>query len=377
MINIGITGQSGFIGSHLFNTLGLYPDEFRRIPFEDRFFDKEDVLRSFVKQCDVIIHLAAVNRHPDPEVIYNTNIELTNRMTQAMCAEKVAPHVVYSSSVQESEDNLYGKSKQKCREILENWANDYQASFTGLIVPNVFGPFGRPNYNSFIATFCYKLTHNEKADIIQNNVVKLIYVGNLCNYIIEKIKEVSLHKKAKVEKIYVPYDFKNKVSDVLSTLETFKDLYFDKGYIPAINNADHLNLFHTFLSYIDYDTYFPRKLEKHKDERGVFVEILRLTTGGQISFSTTVPGVTRGNHYHTRKVERFTVLKGKARIEFRKIGTDKVHIFYLTGNEPAYVDMPIWYTHNITNVGDEDLYTQFWINECYNPEDGDTYFENV
>jgi UDP-2-acetamido-2,6-beta-L-arabino-hexul-4-ose reductase len=107
------------------------------------------------------------------------------------------------------------------------------------------------------------------------------------------------------------------------------------------------------------------------------VETIKLGVGGQVSFSTTVPGITRGNHYHTRKIERFTVIKGKARIQLRKIGTDEVMDFYLDGNEPSYVDMPIWYSHNITNIGEDELYTQFWINEWYNPADGDTYFEEV
>jgi UDP-2-acetamido-2,6-beta-L-arabino-hexul-4-ose reductase len=116
---------------------------------------------------------------------------------------------------------------------------------------------------------------------------------------------------------------------------------------------------------------------QHTDTRGSFVEVIRLGIGGQVSFSTTVPGITRGNHYHTRKIERFAVIKGKALIQLRRIGTDAVLDFYLDGDEPAYVDMPIWYTHNITNIGDEVLYTNFWINEFYDPNDPDTYFENV
>lgn len=128
---------------------------------------------------------------------------------------------------------------------------------------------------------------------------------------------------------------------------------------------------------MNYPIKFPVKLRQHIDDRGTFVETIKIGIGGQVSFSTTIPGITRGNHFHTRKIERFTVIKGKARIQLRKIGTYEVLDFYLDGNEPSYVDMPIWYTHNITNIGEEDLYTQFWINEWYNPEDGDTYFEEV
>jgi len=118
-------------------------------------------------------------------------------------------------------------------------------------------------------------------------------------------------------------------------------------------------------------------LKKHSDERGSFVETIKLKSGGQVSFSTTVPGITRGNHFHTRKAERFAVIKGVAKIELRKIGTDEKYTFILDGENPSYVDMPIWFTHNITNIGNEELYTIFWINEEYNSEDPDTYFEEV
>jgi UDP-2-acetamido-2,6-beta-L-arabino-hexul-4-ose reductase len=128
---------------------------------------------------------------------------------------------------------------------------------------------------------------------------------------------------------------------------------------------------------MDIKNHFPVSFVEHVDDRGSFVEIIRLGVGGQVSFSTTVPGITRGNHYHTRKIERFAVIKGKALIQLRRIGTDEVLDFYLDGDAPSYVDMPIWYTHNIKNIGDEVLYTNFWINEFYAPNDPDTYFENV
>ena len=175
----------------------------------------------------------------------------------------------------------------------------------------------------------------------------------------------------------VPHTSKAKVSEVLSLLKKYKTEYQDKGEIPLINNPFELNLFNTFRSYMDIANHFPIKFEQHTDPRGSFVEVIRLGVGGQVSFSTTVPGITRGNHFHTRKIERFAVIKGKALIQLRKIGTEEVLDFYLDGNEPAYVDMPIWYTHNIKNIGDEVLYTNFWINEPYNEDDADTYFEEV
>lgn len=377
MIKVGITGQAGFVGTHLYNTLGLFPLEFERVPFEDVFFQDESVLRGFVKQCDVIVHLAAMNRHPDPQVIYETNLLLVNQLIGALNAEKVTPHLLFSSSTQEERDNEYGKSKREGRELLEQWASQNGASFTGMVVPNVYGPFGRPNYNSFIATFCYKLTHGESPQVLQDSDVNLIYVGSLCDHILEKIRAVQASSSPVIERDLVPFDFEKKVTDILALFENFKALYFDQGFIPELKDRNDVNLFNTFRCYIDHESRYPVKLVQHADPRGVFVETIKLGVGGQVSFSTTVPGITRGNHYHTRKIERFTVIKGKACIQLRKIGTDEVLNFYLDGNEPSYVDMPIWYTHNITNIGDDELYTQFWINEWYNPEDGDTYFEQV
>ncbi len=377
MIKVGITGQPGFVGTHLYNMLGLVNDEFERVSFEDAFFQDENRLRNFVKRCDVIVHLAAMNRHPDPKVIYRTNIQLVKQLIDAMVAEKVTPYVLFSSSTHEELDNEYGNSKREGRSLLEEWARQNGASFTGMVVPNVYGPFGRPNYNSFIATFCYKLTHGETPHVLQDSDVRLIYVGNLCNYILNKIREVRNFSFSIIERDAVPYDFDKKVTEILSLFENFRELYFDQGIIPVLKDKNEMNLFNTFRCYIDQATHFPAKLVQHVDSRGAFVETIKLGVGGQVSFSTTVPGVTRGNHYHTRKIERFTVIKGKARIQLRKIGADEVLNFDLNGAEPSYVDMPIWYTHNITNTGEEELYTQFWINEWYNPEDGDTFPEKV
>lgn len=372
MKKIGITGQEGFVGTHLYNTLGLYPDRFERIPFERRFFEEEALLDAFVQQCDVVVHLAAMNRHPEPEVIYQTNIDLVRQLMHSLERTQSKAHVLFSSSSQEERDNLYGKSKKEGRELLANWALRSGGKFTGLVIPNVFGPFGLPNYNSFIATFCHKLTHDEIPQIDHDGEVNLIYVGELVQ---EIIAQIELEKSCDLYE--VPYTTTQKVSNVLALLQTYKAQYFNNGEIPMIQNTFQHQLFNTYRSYIDHKSYFPVKFTKHTDPRGAFVEVIRLGIGGQCSFSTTVPGITRGNHYHTRKIERFAVIKGKALIQLRKIGTNDVLDFYLDGNEPAYVDMPIWHTHNIKNIGDEELYTIFWINEAFNPEDSDTYFEEV
>ncbi|MEN0053976.1 MAG: NAD-dependent epimerase/dehydratase family protein [Mucilaginibacter sp.] len=371
-IRIGITGQEGFIGQHLYNTLGLFPEEFERIAYERNYFDDQELLEKFVSKCDVIIHLAAVNRHNDPQVIYDTNVALVDKLISALVKSNSNAHVFFSSSSQEEKNNIYGQSKKQGRKSLSEWAIKSGGKFTGLIIPNVFGPFGHPYYNSFIATFCHQLTHNELPRIEQDGLVGLIYVGDLVSTILKEIRG-SVGKDGLV----IPYTDQKKVSEILLLLESYKSQYFNSGSVPKLENTFELNLFNTFRSYIDTKNHFPAKFTVHADTRGAFVEIIRLNVGGQVSFSTTHPGITRGNHYHTRKIERFAVIKGSALIQLRKIGTDEVLDYYLDGNEPAYVDMPIWYTHNIKNIGEGELYTNFWINEFFDPNDPDTYFEVV
>lgn len=399
MLRVGITGQSGFIGNHLFNFLSLKKEEVSLIPCRDEFFQNKSQLESFVKQCDTVVHLAAMNRHGDPQVIYDTNILLVNQLIEACESTGSTPHILFSSSTQEEKDNLYGKSKREGRQLLEDWAKRNSASFTGLIIPNVFGPFGNPYYNSVVATFCHQLTHGETPKIDVDGEMKLIYVGELVEEIYLKIKDKSLKTKVNeegergregdlegerreekginVENIWVKYTSEKKVSEILNLLEGYNENYFGKGIFPNLNDRFELNLFNTFVCYIDHQKFFPFYLKLNTDDRGTFVETVKLNSGGQVSFSTTKPGITRGNHYHTRKAERFAVIKGKARIELRRIGTDKVLSFELDGDKPSFVDMPIWYTHNITNTGTDEVYTIFWINEPFNADDPDTFFENV
>ncbi len=379
MIKIGITGQVGFVGTHLFNMLGLNPEKFERIPFEDEYFSDDSKLKAFVENCDAIVHLAAMNRHNDPQVIYNTNIQLVEKLIGACESTNSTPHILFSSSTQEERDNLYGKSKKEGRELLESWAERNNAKFTGFVIPNVFGPFGNPYYNSVIATFCHQLTHNEQPKIEVDGEIKLIYVTELVNEIINHIITMQSEPKdtAIIDTVAIKHTAQIKVSVLLQKLTDFKHNYFEKGIIPNLDNPFEKNLFNTFLCYIDHNTFFPFHLKLNTDERGSFIETIKLNSGGQVSFSTTVPGITRGNHFHTRKAERFAVIKGKARIEIRKIGTDKIFSFDLDGSQPSFVDMPVWFTHNITNVGDDDLYTIFWINEQYKQDDPDTYFEKV
>jgi UDP-2-acetamido-2,6-beta-L-arabino-hexul-4-ose reductase len=375
MLKVGITGQSGFIGTHLYNYLNLKKEEIVTVPFKDSFFQSKTELNAFVSECDVIVHLAAMNRHGDPQVIYDTNLKLVNQLIEALETTKSKPHVLFSSSTQEERDNLYGKSKRDGRRLFELWAERNNAAFSGFVIPNVFGPFGNPFYNSVVATFCHQLTHNEQPRIDVDATLLLIYVNELVDLFYRKLS--GKIPGAPVEIVKVPHTSENKVSEILKKLEYFKSVYFEANSLPSLDNIFEINLFNTFRSYIDQASRFPVMLKKNSDPRGVFVETIKSSLGGQFSFSTTLPGITRGNHFHTRKIERFIVIKGKATIELRRIGTDEILHFDLNGDQPSFVDMPVWYSHNITNVGDEELITLFWINEFFNPDDPDTYFEPV
>ncbi len=408
MIKVGITGQPGFMGTHLYNFLGLKKDMITRIPFRDEFFSNKDLMNAFVKECDTIVHIAGVNRHNEPEVIYNTNIQLALELIRAMEETGSKPHVIFSSSTQEERDNPYGKAKREARHLFEAWAGRNDCSFTAFIIPNVYGPFGNPYYNSVIATFSYQLTHNEQPKIEVDGLLKLIYIGELVELFYKEIvnnyelritnygsnapKPEARNAKPETRSPepearslkpeacsrLIPYTAEMKVTELLNILQSFKTLYFDQGIIPPLNSSFETNLFNTFRCYIETPLHFPVNLKLNTDDRGSFVETIKLAgIGGQVSFSTTKPGITRGNHYHIRKVERFAVIKGEALIQLRKIGTDGILNYRLSGDQPAYVDMPVWYTHNITNVSSEDLYTIFWINEFFNPDDPDTYFEIV
>ncbi|MDD2262309.1 MAG: NAD-dependent epimerase/dehydratase family protein [Clostridia bacterium] len=410
MIRIGITGQAGFIGTHLYNTLSLNKDMYECIPFKDEYFQAEETLDTFVKQCDVIVHLAAMNRHADINVLYDTNVGLVQKLIAAMERTNCKPYVIMSSSLQEERDNLYGKSKRDGRELFNKWADRNDAAFTGLIIPNVFGPFGVPFYNSVISTFSHQVVMGEEPRIEVDACLKLIYVGDLVDRMIslttEYTENTEEHRKQtkvvdnastegtestennsqfsilnsqlnKPERlIHVDHMAEYRVTELLEKLKGFRELYQVKGIFPDMRDRFELCLFNTFRSYIPKE-HFPVKYMKHADPRGVYVETMKFCSGGQAAYSTTVPGITRGNHFHVRKVERFAVIQGKASIKLRKYGSDEVIEYILDGSEPGYVDMPIWYTHNITNIGDGELVTLFWINEFYDPSDPDTYYEEV
>jgi len=368
MINIGITGQNGFIGWHLLNTLKLSPNKYCIINFDSTFFSKDDELDKFVTKCDVIVHLAGVNRGSET-FIRSTNLKITQNLINALSRTRAKPHIMYASSVKEFEGTEYGESKKASRILLDNFCKVNCINFVGLVIPNVFGPFCRPHYNSVIATFCYQLCNEIRPTILVDSNLKLLYVGELVQEILLLINE-SINNSMYI----VSHSNTFRVSTILDILEKYDNEYRIRGNFPMCNSNFEVNLFNTYRSYIDHQKHFPRYYNVNSDSRGDFVVINQSSIPGQYSYSTTKCGFVRGNHFHTRKIERFSVIKGKALISLKRVSTKNSQEFVLDGENPAWVDIPIWHLHTLANIGVDELVTVFWISEFYDEQDSDTFY---
>jgi UDP-2-acetamido-2,6-beta-L-arabino-hexul-4-ose reductase len=367
---IVITGYVGFMGSHLADRLSREKDLV--IPqFEDAFFADQNKLGEMFKGADTIVHLAAMNRGDENE-IYKTNIDLVKKLIQSLDAIGARPHVLFSSSTQASLDNTYGKSKIEGERLLREWSDRTGAPVTAMVIPNVFGDRGRPFYNSVVATFCHLLTHGGKPEIKVDKELPLIYISELCEVFWNCIN----NPPAGFRRYEIPATSSAKVTEILAMLEHFRDCYYEKKVVPYLPDAFHRNMYNVFLAYAEAAD-FEQPLILRADDRGSLFEVVKQEKGNQMFFSTTKPGIVRGNHYHTRKMEKFCVVKGQAVIRLRRIGTDKVIEYRVSGEKPSVVEMPVFYTHNIENVGDSELLTLFWTSEVFDPSDPDTYFEKV
>jgi len=368
-VRIVISGHTGFVGGHLLRNLNLHFPNHNLI-----LLNKEDFLsdnfNNKIQNEDFIYHLAGVNRAETDNEVYRSNVEINSSILKHLKKINFKGKLYFSSSLQENSNSLYGQAKKKAREDFDRLSKKLEFTFYSSLTPNVFGPFCKPFYNSFIATFSHQLLNNQTPTIISDTKVKLIYIDDYISSLLEL-----LEGKSKT----INFDFLTeiKVSEVLEKLKMFFNQYIQENKIPNLELKFDKELFNTFRSYINHKEFFPRSYQLHSDERGSFIELSKALTMGQSSYSTTNIGITRGNHFHTRKIERFSVIKGKAKIQFRKYLTDEIISFELDGNSPSYVDMPIWYTHNITNIGKEELLTFFWINEPYDQNDPDTYPEIV
>lgn len=251
MLKIGITGAGGFIGKNLSIAVEKYPSQFKLVEFDKSYFNNFNLLCHFVLQCDVIVHLAALSRHPNTGFVYDNNVFITTQLINAMSTQKVKPYVIFTSSVHDKSDTEYGRSKRFEYNMLSSWAQKSHSNFSCLVLSNVFGPFCKPNYASFIATFCYKLSRNETPNIEVDRVMNLTYVDNLASYILNKIRSVTSNNNITNEYINVAWDVEVKVSEVLKLLMHFKENYTNYKSDYLFSNEFEKNLFLTFKSYYD------------------------------------------------------------------------------------------------------------------------------
>jgi len=361
-MRVGITGAAGFIGYNTYQYL-KYATEHNPVALKRDFWDDPRI-----KDCSWIIHLAGMNRGKDEDV-FNTNIELAIKLRDAI--SKGTTVIVASSTQANDRSTAYAKSKREVESILANHVR--------LRIPNVFGPFCKPNYNSFVATFCHKLCNDEEPEIINDGTVQLIHVSELIYTFVDIINNAIFDDELLEDWQVTGVD----VSEVLEQLKYYKDTYLTEGRIPTISDNFEKDLFNTFVNYIPKDK---RLIDTvmHSDDRGDLTEIVKVDgSEGQVFFSTTNPGFTRGNHVHFRKFERFCVIDGEAIITLRRIGEDSKGIQYpkleykVSGDKIQFIDMPVGYTHSIKNIGKNILTTVFWISELYDEDDPDTYFEEV
>ena len=368
-MRIVISGHTGFVGGHLLRNLNLHIPNNNNITLSKEDFLSEN-FNNKIQKKDFIFHLAGVNRAETDQEVYSSNKKINNKLLDHLEKINFKGKLYFSSSLQEESESLYGKAKKEAREDFELLSKKLGYTFYSSKIPNIFGTFCKPFYNSFIATFSHQLLNNQNPTIITDNTVKLIYIDDYINLLLDLLK-------GKTETINFDFLEEIKVSEVLEKLNLFFKQYIEENKIPNLESKFDKELFNTFRSHINLKEFFPKAYQLHLDERGSFIELSKALSMGQSSYSMTNIGITRGNHFHTRKIERFSVIKGKAKIQLRKYLTDEIFSFELDGNFPSYVDIPIWYTHNITNIGDEKLLMFFWINEPYDQNDSDTYPEIV
>jgi len=366
VLRIGITGANGFLGWHL--RAHLHSRKDIQVSIADRAtFAEPDRLRAFVSGVDAIAHIAGVNRAPEAE-LHVGNLQPVEQLTAACDAAGVRPHVLYTNSTQHKGATPYALAKRAAGEHLGNWAGRTGARFTNMVLPHLFGECGKPFYNSAVATFCHQAANGESSKIIVDSELELVHAQRVAARILTAF-ETPTTGELRVEGKRIM------VSAVLAQIREIAQQYADL-VIPPLASEFDLDLFNAYRSYL-YPKHYPVKLELRADNRGELFEAVRSLHGGQCFLSTTRPGITRGNHYHHHKLERFLVVSGEATIRVRKLLTGDTVEFHVSGREPAYVDMPALHTHNITNTGSGDLLTLFWSHEIFDPAAPDTFPEVV
>ena len=330
-------------------------------------FSDPHKLSEFCGAVDAIVHLAGVNRGDD-SVVHETNVALADQLLAACTATGAKPHIVFANSTHRARPSAYGTSKRIAGEKFAVWAQNTGATFTNLVLPHVFGERCRPFYNSAVATFCHQLANHETPTVIVDGELELIHAQRVAEQI-QIVIDSAAGGDVRVDGSEI------RVSEVLAKLRYMSEQY-GQQLIPELASALDLDLFNSYRGYL-YPQSFPVNLAVRSDARGGLFEAVKTLHGGQCFISTTQPGITRGNHFHRRKLERFLVLQGEALIRVRRLNSSDVCEFKVSGRTPQYIDIPTLHTHNITNVGTGELTTLFWAQEIFDAAHPDTYPERV
>ncbi|MFD0931597.1 capsular polysaccharide biosynthesis protein CapF [Psychroflexus salinarum] len=381
-MNILITGAKGFVGKNLVAELNNIKEGKAKHPLLSKDlrifeYDREtepSLLDDYCKDADFVFHLAGVNRPKDSKEFMEGNYGFTSELLENLKTYNNTCPIMISSSIQAELNNPYGESKKAGEDLLLNYSKETCAKVFIYRYPNVFGKWCRPNYNSAVATFCYNVAHNLPITVNDPNVnMTLIYIDDvvqeLINCLVDKANKTGDYYKVEVE-------HQIKLGEIVELIQFFKDSR-STLQVPDLSDAFTKKLYSTYLSYLPKDQ-FSYPLKMNVDARGSFTEFIKSPDRGQVSVNISKPGITKGNHWHHTKNEKFLVVSGSGVIRFRKVDEpSEVIEYFVSGEKLEVVDIPVGYTHNIENLGDTDMVTVMWVNEIFDPEQPDTYFETV
>lgn len=369
-----VTGAKGFIGKNLvYNLKTDRANNFVDEIFEYDIDNTQEELASFCAQADFVFHLAGINR-PKEESEFCGNFGILDEVLENLAGSDNKCPVMLSSSTQAALDNPYGISKRNAEEHLIEFSDTYGNKALIYRFPNVFGKWCRPNYNSAVSTFCNNIAKGLPISVNNRDTeLTLVYIDDILTELINALTG----KENRIDnyRCEVPVTHKATLGHITDLLYSFKASR-DERAIPDMSDAFTKKLYSTYLSYLSEDD-FSYDLKMNVDNRGSFTEIIRTLDRGQVSVNISKPGITKGNHWHNTKNEKFVVVAGEGIIRFRKPDSDKVIEYKVSGEKIEVVDIPTGYTHNIENIGSTDLVTIMWCNECFDPNNPDTFFLEV
>jgi UDP-2-acetamido-2,6-beta-L-arabino-hexul-4-ose reductase len=380
-MNILITGAKGFIGKNLIAELNNIKEGKAKgynLTSDLNLFaydiDSDPaLLNDYCKEADFVFHLAGVNRPKDQSEFMEGNFGFISVLLDTLKKQGNNCPVMLSSSIQAELDNPYGISKKAGEDLLFEYGRETGAEVLIYRFPNVFGKWCRPNYNSAVATFCHNIAHNLPIQVNDRNAqMTLVYIDDVVK---ELISALESHPHKADDFCKVPVENRITLGEIVDLIYSFKESRKDLQ-VPDLSDAFTKKLYSTYLSYLPEDQ-FSYPLKMNMDERGSFTEFLKSPDRGQISINISKPGITKGQHWHHTKNEKFLVVSGKGVIRFRKIDDENVLEYFVSGDKLEVVDIPVGYTHNIENLGETDMVTIMWANEVFDPEKPDTYYLEV